>query len=991
MTESHTRNRYLGGCAASIVLLGLLLVIGRFALRTSKSTVDLVEQAKTALSQQDTAKAMALMEEALASEPEHAEALFMAGAVAEKQGDANAAFEFYDRVPRDGSEASVRALCRAGSLLFEKMHRLSDSELRFRQAVEQSPENLLANYGLASALSTSGRYREALPYLQELARQQTIGVAQLQQLNFVDAMRPEPTVIDYLNQCQEEDPADPLPLIGLADVAVKQGENEEAIDLLQEVLDELPDQLRAHVLLGRALIGAERLDELPDWDASLPDSADESPDIWAIRGRWAMNRDDRREAIRCFGEALRRDPNHLDSIREFPQLLIAEGLGEQAQIPLQRSHQLTRINSIMEEVAKGEMTEPSMHELIDTLDMTGRFLEAAAWAKVIHEERPEFAWLPPAQQLLTTKAMVVNDEVRAEFSPIRDLDFLFDPATWPPRDGEAPSGSDGAPAGSAVIAFEDRAKDAGLLFSYFNGAPPDEKTFRIQETTGGGVGIVDYDSDGWPDVYFTQGCQWPPGSDEAAEHRDRLYRNVEGREFVDVTAAAGLGDADFSQGVAVGDYNCDGSPDIFLANAGRNRLYLNRGDGTFEEVSDRALPGDDSWTTSCLMADLNADALPDLYAVNFVTGSDVYDRVCQGPDGQPVSCSPVVFEPALDRVYINSGDGSFAEPPNVWGPNPPRGNGLGILAADFEGTGRLDLFIANDQSPNFLLLNQSPQEGNGLALVENGVESGAAVDRTGHNQACMGIACGDIDDDGRLDMYVTNFAAEYNTLYLRQPGGLFVDATSSVGLIEPTLPYLGWGAQFLDADFNGTLDLILTNGNIDSAGVNSSMYHMRPQFFRNNGGGRFQELFADQLGPYFEREWLGRALALVDWNRDGLEDAVVSHIDDNASLVTNVTEDAGNYVALSIVGVQSSRDAYGTTVTATIGGKQMVRQLTAGDGFHTTNERRLTFGLGQAEAVDELHIRWPSGTEQRMAGIAGNQHYLIVEGRDTLIEQRPRP
>ena len=945
----------------------------------------MLARATAELSRGKVDEAAVLIDRVLADEPQNAEALFTAGAIASRRGDPEAALELYGRIPNDGSETSVKALCQSGTLLFEKLHRLSDAEQKFRQAVEREPENTLANYGLASALATSSRFDEATPYLRELARKGTLGTQQLLQLNFADSVTPSEDVVEFLNQCRDAAPDDPMPLIGLADIAVRQGRNDEAIDMLHEALDAQPDQMRAHVLLGRALAGAEQFDELAEWEESLPESADQSPDIWAVRGRWAMQRNDMREAIRCFAEALRRNPNHLDALRELPQLLVAEGFAEQAQIPLQRSHQQTRVNAVLEDVAKGKFDENSLREVIETLDAMGRFVEASAWAKLVADDNPDSPWATPMHGMLVTKAAVASPESQAKTSPVRGLDFLFDPSNAAPAKTGATTASASSPGepGRAVIAFEDVAERVGLKFSYYNGAPPGEKTFRIQETTGGGVGVLDYDGDGWPDVYFTQGCQWPPGNDDGIR-RDRLFRNLQGREFVDVTEAAGLGDAEFSQGIAVGDFNCDGSPDLYLANIGRNRLYQNRGDGTFEEVSHRDLPTDNSWTTSCLMADLNADALPDLYAVNFVTAADVYDRVCKGPNGEPVSCSPVVFESAVDRVYLNAGDGSFVEQTDVWGPNVPRGNGLGILAADFDGTGRLDLFIANDQSPNFLLENQSPPGGDRISFAETGVESGAAVDRTGHNQACMGIACGDVDGDGRLDMYVTNFAAEYNTMYLRQPGGLFIDATHVLGLVEPTMPYLGWGAQFLDADLNGTLDLILTNGNIDSAGVNSPMYHMRPQFFRNTGGGKFQELDAGQLGAYFEKEWLGRALALIDWNRDGLEDAVVSHIDDNASLVTNVTQDAGNHLSLSIIGTRCSRDAYGTTVTATIGEKQQVRQLTAGNGFETTNERLLTFGIGDAAAIDELRIRWASGHEQTFANVAGNQRLLIVEDSEPL-------
>lgn len=336
-------------------------------------------------------------------------------------------------------------------------------------------------------------------------------------------------------------------------------------------------------------------------------------------------------------------------------------------------------------------------------------------------------------------------------------------------------------------------------------------------------------------------------------------------------------------------------------------------------------------------------------------------------------------------MYLNLGDGRFEEWTEEGGILTTYGKGLGIVAVDLTESGRLDLFVANDTDSNGLFVNTTPAAGETPRFREEAIGSGLAFDQNGRPQACMGVAVGDANGDALIDLFVTNYYQESNTLYLQQPGNLFRDATHEAGLRESSLPMLGFGTQFLDAERDGFPDLICANGHVEDQRDRGVPYEMRPQFFRNLGAGRFVELSAKSLGPYFQQELLGRGMARLDWNRDGLEDVVISHLDAPAALLTNRTSKAGHYIALQLRGTTCSRDAIGTTVTLKVGDRNWVQQLTAGDGYQASNERQLIFGLGTLEQINELVIRWPSGVHQQYSKPQIDSTVIAVEGRESLL------
>ncbi len=308
------------------------------------------------------------------------------------------------------------------------------------------------------------------------------------------------------------------------------------------------------------------------------------------------------------------------------------------------------------------------------------------------------------------------------------------------------------------------------------------------------------------------------------------------------------------------------------------------------------------------------------------------------------------------------------------------GKGLSVVAADFFGTGRMDLFVANDTTPDFYFVNQVQRPGDPLRFVERGVELGVAMNAAGLSQASMGLTLGDANGDQLLDMYLGTFYHDSNTLFLQNAARLFSDETRAAGLREPTFNMLTFGTQFLDADLDGWPDIIQANGHVDRSYDASVPDLLPPQYFKNLGGGHFVELTGDSLGPYFQQNYLGRTVAVVDFDRDGRPDVCVSHLDVPAAVLANRTENAGHYLAVKLIGRTCSRDAFGASVQLTAGGRTWTQPLTAGGGYMATNERRLIFGLGQAEQVDRLEIRWPSGVKQGFEAVPVDQELLVVEG-----------
>lgn len=941
--------------------------------RRSHSDRSTIVTAAQALRGRDFDRAEALARDVLADHPDDAAALLLAGEAASRAGRFEAAAEYYGRLPESDDPRVLFGHVAAADMQL-RLVQFDQAEATLLRVLSRAPAHAAASLRLAYLLSIEGRRSEAAPHwLAVLRAGQVLAVSQLGML--ADPAGPLELPAEMGTRKKE---ADCGTLLARACLAIDNHRLDVAEQLLGKVIELRPALLEPHVRLGELLL-ATSPDRFVVWRAGLPRGAEEEPRVWAASGQWLQSHGNPKAAMRCFWEAARRNPNLPTANYHLAQLLNAAGKSELAAPFAERARQLDSLAGLLARVSKAPDDATAVLRCAAALEQLGRLWEAWGWCQAARQANPA---VPEAEAMLVRIGRLLKPDMPRTIDAANpSLSIALSSTALPdwktlPRPALAISRQQRP----SPVAFDDVSNEAGLNFQYYNGHDPKLKGMRPFEFGGGGVAVLDYDADGWPDLYFTQGCAWPP-QDGQCDHLDQLFRNSADGRFTKVTAPAGLVEDRFSQGATVGDFNCDGFDDLYVANVGENRLFMNNGDGTFSDVTKVAGLAPPAWTASCLLADVNGDGLADIYDVNYLMGDDLYRHVCHS-EGKPRACLPSLFLPEPDALLLNRGNGSFGKAKPGSGLEVPGGNGLGIVAADFDGSGRLSLFVANDQDANFFFVNQTAAAGSPLRLLEQGVLRGLAFDGLGRAQACMGVAAGDADGDQQLDLFVTNYYRESNTLYLAREGGLYVDASVESGLSAPSYNMLGFGTQFLDAQLDGLADLVVANGHLEDLSDEGIPFAMRPQFFQNRGGGKFVEV-AD-AGDYFQRLLRGRGLARLDFNRDGRDDFVVSHLDSPAALVANHTRHAGHFLALRLHGTRSARDAIGARVTLSTGSRRWAGQLTAGDGYMASNQRQIIFGLGDSLVAEEIVVEWPSGLRQRWAEVPADGELILIEGRDEM-------
>jgi len=998
ISSKRTRRLFAGG----VVLALLLLAIARVVSFTTESSDSRLSRARALHAAGELVAAEELARSLPEQDPKRPEALLLAADCAAARSADQRALEYLDllREAPGGTAAAVPAHLRRARIFRSRLHRLDDAETAYRAVLAVEPDHLEANEELARLLGLCGRRQEAIPHVLRILR--TGRVSDL----LILLARNDGRINDpaALGQARIACPDDRNPALGEAAVLLADDHVVEAAAALRAILARHPDFAPAAALAGLSFLRAGEEQELADWAARLTAEAKSFPETWRALGELSEKRGDRREAIRCYGETLAINPENRAVLFRLIRLLSEEfslpGSGDPAPAdrPAPRGDAASarrlvdRLTRRFQAIQALETSQTQVLFSSDTQDRETLFDLAERYHDV--GRRWEcLGWLVMAQnrEPLPAKMTQLKDDLLAGM-PSWSLE-LTDPAENPVRDCDlsryplptfsrpAPSSSPAGGGPLAAVRFREDAQAAGLDFRFTNGTVG-TPTRRMFEFTGGGVAALDYDRDGFPDLFLTQGRVWPPdGRDDGLS--DGLFRNRDGRSFADVSLAGGLRETRFGQGIAAGDLDGDGFPDVYVANIGPNALWRNNGDGTWNEITEEAGLAGEDWTTSCVMADLSGDGLPDLFDVNYVQGRDLFERVCRETDGHPSMCMPFDFDGAPDRLWVNDGAGRFEE--RHTGPlDVPAGKGLGALVWDATGDGRLSLLVANDTTPNQFYVPAaaaSPRPSPDLFRLEDrAFEYGVALNGDGKATGCMGIAAADFDGDGRLDLEITNFLGEPSTLFVSQPDGTFLDQSRGLGIGGPTSASLGFGTQFLDADLDGRQELFLANGHIDDLERLGRPYRQPPQFFRWDGRGRFVEGVSAELGPYFESRRLGRACARLDWNRDGLPDLAVGHLTDPYALLTNESPAAGRGLTLVLTGRESPRDSIGTRVRVTAGGKRLTSQLTAGDGYQSTSERALTFGLGGEKRIDELTVEWTSGRRQEFRDIALPARLLLVEG-----------
>ena len=496
------------------------------------------------------------------------------------------------------------------------------------------------------------------------------------------------------------------------------------------------------------------------------------------------------------------------------------------------------------------------------------------------------------------------------------------------------------------------------------------------ETVGGGVGLLDFDGDGRLDLFFAQGGPLRPGQG-AVPSSDALFRNQGGGRFEDVSAQVGLIPKGYGQGVAVADYDADGDPDVYVTRYGRNTLWRNDR-GKFTDVTDQAGVAVGLWSLGAAFADYDGDGDLDLFVANYFTFDPARAPFHRDPEtGAAEYGMPAEFPGQPDVLFRNEGDGRFTDVTAAAGV-AGAGRGMGVVAADFDGDGRIDFLVANDAEPNALWRNR----GDGT-FEEVATGWGIAVDAQGRVAANMGIAHGDTNGDSLQDVVITHFYGEHDTLWRKEilPNGqvLFEDRTHEAGLGIDSLPTTGWGIALADFDQDGSLDMMVTNGHIRRERALLYHYENPPLLWRNGGEGRFANVTATG-GDYFRSLHQGRGLACGDLDDDGDLDLVVVHHHAPSVILWNETPRRGHWLMVKLRGRPPNRDAIGARLTARVGSRTLVRTLDGGGSYISAGDPRVHFGLGQAARVDSLEVRWPSGRVETRSSLPVDSVVEWAEG-----------
>ena len=519
---------------------------------------------------------------------------------------------------------------------------------------------------------------------------------------------------------------------------------------------------------------------------------------------------------------------------------------------------------------------------------------------------------------------------------------------------------------------------AGLAFRHNNGAYGGK---LLPETLGSGCAFLDYDADGWQDILLVNGCDWPGHKRQRSTLR--LYRNNRNGTFTDVTRAAGLDVEMYGMGVAVGDINNDGFPDVLVTCVGQNRLFRNTGKGTFVDATKAAgLAGRLGFSTSALWFDYDRDGLLDLFVCNYVKWSPEHDVFCSVDGAQKSYCTPEAYRGDTCWLFRNRGNGTFEDVTATSGVFDTSSKSLGVALIDYDRDGWPDLFVANDTQPNKLYRNLRNGTFKDVAL-----EAGVAFNADGKARAGMGVDAGDIDNSGRQSLAVTNFENEMIGLYRETRPGVFDDVAGRAGVAQPSRGTLGFGCLFADVDLDGRLDLIVANGHIDESirGIQGKVgYAQPPHLFHNQGQGLFRDLAA-AAGADFAQPKVGRGLACGDFDRDGDVDILMTANNGPARLYRNDQLAGHRSIRFHLTGTTSNRDAIGATVRIFHDGSAQSRVVKSGSSYLSQSELPVTFGVGARDRIDRAVIAWPNGRTDEFTNLATGRAYDCVEGR------APRP
>lgn len=852
-----------------------------------------------------------------------------------------------------------------------------------QKSLSAHPEYNTQRRTLLGFLGEAQRNDLAAPYFLQMIRARNFDFPILMTLTETSARQFSLKTIETI---LTRNPNDLRVSLGRASDLFDRNNVDEAGVLLNEILTRHPDFAPAHVLYGQVLIEQRKFDELPAWIDSAPSESPSFASYWLCLGDWAAERRQLAEAARGYWESCRIDANFAAAWIRLSRSLRSIRIANENTAFVLSDTQLNAIDWRSAELLElrkrfydFSISNPKRQreatDVARSLMNLGRNWEAEAWSAAATTLTDA-----PAADLPTLRETILNNLKRDTSwqSKAGQIAIAIDLSSLPLPDFDSSPGKGSirialapvVPSTDHLRLTEESAR-WGLGNVGAKNNPKDSRAVPLFRSTGVGGGAIDYDLDGCPDVVVMGAGGTMLKQDSMP---NELLRNV-GDRLVNTTTAAGVVDKGFGQGVAVGDFNEDGFPDLFFANLGRNRLFRNNGDGTFVDCSNQISTADqENFTTCGAFVDFNQDGNTDLIVTNYCEVSPALGEPCKDAHGNPGTCLPINFNAKADQCFLATGDGRLTDVSATWMLQKSPGRGLGILAGALDGK-QLGIYIANDMSANFYY-TRSPD---GISLIDSATATGLAVDGHSNEQASMGIASSDFDGDGDLDVYVTGFSHEYNIYYEQIAPNLWADETGRADLVNPTLPMVGFGTQAIDLDNDGIDEIIVANGHVGEFVDDPTPFEQPLQLFRRQASGQYKTVEDDSWGDYFSSTHAGRAVWTMDINRDGHLDVLITHMYEAVRLLVNHGQDSNNTIAFQLVGTKSSRDAIGAVLRFECAGRKRTLWCLSGDGYFCSNERLLRAGLGTADKVENLTVTWQDGSVETLGSLDANAEYVIVQ------------
>jgi tetratricopeptide (TPR) repeat protein len=910
-----------------------------------------------------------------ARRPGRGEVEFPLGYCAAAEGNLDAALAAWARVPA-GSPLAARAALFQAQVFVDGRGRLAAAEpLLETIARDRGPVGDEGRRRLAQLYQGQGRTDDLRRLLRAGWDRAVDRAAVLHDLWLLDAGTPAVESIRAdLERAARLAPDDDRVWLGRGNLATLTGRFDLAVEWLDACLRRRPEDpavWRARLDWARA---AGRFDEAARALEHLPADRVAPVEALALRAWFATRRGDTEAERASLEQLIAADPGDTVALERLSRLAIAAGRADRAADYRRRKADVDRALARYRALLAHSEAAPDPEELARLAETLGRWFEARGWWTLVAGRAPEAR---AALERLGSPTAPAPGRPRA--------DLLDEVANAPA--GDRPDRS----SPGATIGFCDDAEAVGLRFTYDNGPSP---AHQLPETMSGGVALLDYDGDGSLDVYCVQGGPFPPTADRTspgtavgavdvnqrhaagAMGGDRLFHNRGDGTFEDATESAGIASfaRGYGHGIAVGDYDNDGHPDLFVTRWRGYALYRSRGDGTFEDVTERAgLGGDRDWPTSAAFADLDGDGDLDLYVCHYLVWDAERPTPCRlSRDAAPLTyCAPRDFAARPDHLFRNDA-GRFVDVTAQAGIVDREGRGLGVVAADLDGDRRVDLYVANDTTANYLFRNRGDWRFEEVALP-----AGAGCSASGGFQAGMGVACGDLDGDGLPDLAVTNFYGESTTFYRNLGAGLFSDDSAAIGLAAPSRFLLGFGIAFLDVDNDGQLDLATANGHVNDYRPGTP-YAMPPQLFKGSAAGWLADVTATAGAPW-QVPRVGRGLATGDLDNDGRLDLLIVAQGAPLAYLHNRTS-GGHFLTLHLEGRAANRDAVGARVIIDSGGRRQFAWRTGGGSYQSAGDPRLHFGVGNALRVDAVQVTWPSGRVDCHRDLPVDAGYRLREG-----------